>query len=45
VAGTPLAGAPGFGVGVESPAPAPARPRRAAKKPAPSGEPGDDLPF
>lgn len=38
-------GAPAFGVGVDSPAPAPARPRRAAKKPAPSGEPGDDLPF
>ncbi|MBL9085601.1 MAG: exodeoxyribonuclease VII small subunit [Planctomycetia bacterium] len=32
-----------FGAGVD--APSPARPRRAAKKPAPSGEPGDDLPF
>ncbi|MFO0933324.1 MAG: exodeoxyribonuclease VII small subunit [Planctomycetota bacterium] len=32
-----------FGAGVEPPPPA--RPRRAAKKAAPSGDPGDDLPF
>jgi exodeoxyribonuclease VII small subunit len=41
--GAAALGSPAFGAGVE-PA-APARPRRAAKKPAPSGEPGDDLPF
>lgn len=41
--GAATLGSPAFGAGVEPPAPV--RPRRAAKKPAPSGEPGDDLPF